>query len=331
MERIKRRLKKVPGIIWGSLLILLLFAIFAKNFTVPKNIENILKNTSILIVVSIGMTFAILSQKIDLSVGGVMTFSGMVAALYIKPFGDNVGYFNIVVALLIGAGIGLIFGLFNGIMIGVFKYNYVLITFATMSMGYGLAQGVTAGNITAGFDDLFRDTLSSGKVILGIPNIIVISFVIVLIMVIVLKRTRFGMHTYAVGDSEQCAFQSGINVRRVRVSIFAISGALAGLGGVLLAAKTNSASPILAVGYEWDAIAAVIVGGTSFAGGKGGLWGTVFGALMIAAVKSGLQLIGLNNYWQQTFIGIFILAVIVTDVLSAQKRKIQGLRRVYKS
>jgi ribose transport system permease protein len=331
MKRVRIAIKKVPGLIWGSLVVLILFAVFVKNYTAPKNIENILRNTSVLIVVSIGMTMAIISKKIDLSIGGVMTFSGMIAGLYLHSLEGETTALHIIIVLLLGILTGTVFGIFSGLMIGVYKYNYWLVTFATMSMAFGLSQAITNGKIVAGYSTLFRKTLSSGKIILGIPNIIIISLIIVIIMNIILKRTRFGMHIYAVGDSEQCAEHSGISVKKVRFLVYVISGALAGLGGVLLIARTNSAAPVLAVGYEFDAIAAVIVGGTSFDGGKGSLWGTVFGAIIIAAVKSGLQLIGLNIYWQQTFVGLFILSVIVTDVLSARRRKLQGLRRIYKS
>ena len=149
-------------------------------------------------------------------------------------------------------------------------------------------------------------------------------------MLLVVQRTAFGMHIYAVGDSENCARQSGINVKKVRFLIYAISGALAGLSGVLLIARTNSAAPNLGSGYEWNAIAAVIVGGTSMSGGKGHLLGTVYGVIIITAVMSGLQLIGLNNYWQQFFKGVFIMTVIIIDVLSALKREKNALRRRYK-
>lgn len=330
MNAAKRTLKKVPGIVWASLVVLLLFCIFAKNFVKPQNIENIIKNSSILIVVSIGMTMAILSKKIDISVGGIMTFAGMCVANYIKPIGDAVNAGNIVLALLMGTAIGLAIGCFNGLMIGIFNFNYWLITFATMSMTYGLAQGMSGGNIVAGYGSLFRNTLANGTAILGIPNMVVIALIIVLIMLCVLQRTSFGMHIYAVGDSENCARQSGINVKKVRFLIYAVSGALAGLGGVILIARTNSAAPNLGSGYEWNAIAAVIVGGTSMSGGKGNLIGTVYGVIIITAVMSGLQLIGLNNYWQQFFKGIFIMTVIVIDVLSARKREKIALRRRYK-
>lgn len=329
MGAVKRTIKKIPGIVWASLVVLILFCIFADNFVKPQNIENIIKNSSILIIVSIGMTMAILSKKIDISVGGIMTFAGMCVALYIKPLGDAVSAGNIVIALLMGTAIGLLIGCFNGLMIGVFNFNYWLITFATMSVTYGVAQGMTGGNIVAGYGKLYRNALANGS-ILGIPNMVIIAVVIVVIMWFVLQRTRFGMHIYAVGDSENCARQSGINVKKVRFAIYAVSGALAGLGGVILTARTNSAAPNLGTGYEWNAVAAVIVGGTSMSGGKGSLIGTVYGVVIITAVMSGLQLIGLNNYWQQFFKGVFIMTVIVVDVLSARKREQLAMRRRYK-
>lgn len=329
MGEVKRIVKKVPGIAWASLVVLILFCIFAKNFVKPKNIENIIKNSSILIIVSIGATMAILSKKIDISIGGIMTLAGMCVAFYIKPLGDNVTFVNILVAMLMGTAIGFAIGCFNGLMIGVFNFNYWLITFATMSMTYGISQGISGGGIVAGYAESFRN-LANGTPILGLPNMVVIALVIVAIMLCVLQRTRFGMQIYAVGDSENCARQSGVNVKKVRFWIYALSGALAGFGGVMLVSRTNSAAPNLGTGYEWNAIAAVIVGGTSMSGGKGSLFGTVYGVLIITAVMSGLQLIGLNNYWQQFFKGVFIMSVILVDVLSAHKREKNAMRRRYK-
>ena len=135
---------------------------------------------------------------------------------------------------------------------------------------------------------------------------------------------------YAVGDSEKCAETSGIHVSKTRFAIYTISGLLAGFAGALLAAKTNSAGPIGAEGYEWNAIAATIIGGTSFAGGRGGLAGTIVGALIMTVIINGLQLLGLSNYWQQVFKGLFILVIIVVNVLGDRKKTIAAQRRVYK-
>ena len=325
---VKQNIKKVSGIMWASLLMVVLMLIFVPNFSQPRNFDNILKNTAVLLIISIGMTMAILSSQIDLSIGGVMSASAMISAMYLSRFEEPTAV-QILITFLIGIIVGLAFGLINGVMIGIFKYNYWLVTFATMSMGYGLAQVVTNGNIIAGFSKTFRH-VADGKMGGAVSNVIIITILIVVIMMLLLARTRFGMHIYAVGDSEQCAAQSGIVVTKIRILVYAISGILAGLGGVLLVSKTNSASATIGNGYEFDAIAAVIIGGTPFEGGKGGLGGTVIGALVIQAFKAGLQLMGVSSYWQQTLVGIFILLIIVVDVISENQKLIKKTRRIYR-
>ena len=329
MSNVLSRLKKVKGLTWASIAMVIIFAIIAQGFLSRANIEMILKNSAILMVVSVGMTMAILSQQIDLSIGGTMTIAAMVAAYYIKPIeAPTMG--NIIITCLIGIAVGVCVGVLNGILIAVFKFNFWLATFATMSIGYGLAQGISGGLIVSSYAKIFRSTLTGKSAIFGISNLIWIALVVMIIMMIVLKATKFGYHVYAVGDSEQSARLSGIHVTKIRMLIYTISGALAGFGGVLLIAKTNSATASVGSGYEFDAIAACIIGGTSFDGGKGGLGGTIFGALILAAFKSGLQLIGLDNYWQKAFVGFFILAIIVADVLSVARREKEAQRRIYK-
>jgi ribose transport system permease protein len=328
MSMITKTMKKIPILMWGAIIIILVFAITSPKFAQVRNIDNILKNSSILIIVGMGMTMAIISGQIDLSIGGVMSAAGMIGAIYIKQFKQPTVW-NIIVTVLIGMAIGLAFGLFNGIMIGKFKFNYWLITFSTLSIGYGVAKVVTNGNILAGYSKNFR--FLAGGSIGGVSTSIIIAAIVVVIMGLVIRRTRFGFHIYAVGDSEQCSLQSGIYVDKTRMLIYTLSGLLAGFAGILLMSKTNSAAPISGEGYEFNAIAAVVVGGTTFEGGKGGIFGTILGALIIAAIKSGLQIIGLSTYMQQTLIGLFILSIIVVDVITSNRRKISALRRLYKN
>ncbi|MGX8702271.1 ABC transporter permease [Caproiciproducens sp.] len=322
-----KAVKRIPGMIWGVLIVVILFTILNPRFVAPGNLENILTNSSVLMIVSIGMTMSILSEQIDMSVGGITTLSSMVACMYMQGI-ENPSAIQILICILIGVAVGTAVGIFNGVMIGILKYNFWLITFATMSMTFGLSQVVTGGDVISGFSKSFRN-LSNSK-IAGIPSVVLFAAATIIIMIFILHKTRFGMHVYAVGDSEQCADQSGIDVSSVRVAVYTISGAMAGFAGVLLAARTNSASPIIGSGYEFDAMAAVIVGGTSFDGGKGGLGGTVIGVLAITAIKNGLLVIGLSNYVQQVLIGVFILSIIIVNVVSEAKKKKQGMRRIYR-
>ena len=251
----------------------------------------------------------------------------MIRALYMYPLKETCTPLDVVITILIGLAVGLLFGIFNGLMIGKFKFNYWLITFATMSIGYGIAKIVTNGNLLAGYSKVFR-FLADGNILFS--TCIWWAIIIVIIASIILKKKRLGYGIYAIGDNEQCAANSGIDVGKTRFMVYTISGMLAGLGGVLLVSKTNSASSAQN-GYEFNAIAAVVVGGTSLDGGRGSISGTIVGAVIIQAVKSGLQLIGLNAYWQQTLIGVFILTIIIIDVLNGEKVKTKLLRRIYKT
>lgn len=328
MKRLKEMVKCVPGLLWGILLLITVFAIVNPAFISMQNISNVFNNASVLLIVACGMTLAILSGQLDMSVGGVVTFSAMMVGLFMKPL-ESPSVLQTILALVIGTMAGACFGIFNGVLVGFYQYNYWLVTFATMSIGYGFSQVITNGNIISGYSKAFRNVAAAE--IMGIPSLIWIALLVTCFFLFILYKTRFGMHVYAVGDSEQCARQSGINVRRTRFTIFVISGCLAGFAGALLVARTNSASPILGNGYEFDAIAAVIIGGTPFVGGRGGLAGTLIGAVSLYAIKTGLQMVGLSVYVQQVFIGIFILCIIVIDVVNQKRKTRMEGRRIYKS
>lgn len=328
MEKLRKHTKKIPGTVWGILVMFIFFTLINHKFIGLANIQNILKNASVLAIVSMGAGMAILSAKIDLSIGYVMSLSAITSTLYLTSM-EAPTAFHIVLGFLIAMGIGLIFGVFNGVMIGKFKFDYWLITFATMSIANGLSQVVSDGQIISGYSKSFRAVANTS--IIGIDSIVWIAFLICAVMIFISTKTRFGYAIYAVGDSEECAFKSGTNVIKVRVLIYALSGLLAGLGGILLAAKTNSASATLGSGYEFNAIAAVIVGGTPSEGGKGGLGKTVLGAVLITVLKSGLQFSGLDSYWQTLLIGLFIMIVVAVDVLSTKVVHKREARRVYRN
>jgi ribose/xylose/arabinose/galactoside ABC-type transport system permease subunit len=331
MERmnntVQKILKQTPVIVWVCIALFIFFAIFAKGFTSPMNLSLIMKNASILIIVSMGMTMAVLSAGLDLSVGYTMSLAGLLSVLTLQKLGDNSisdVFVSVAVAMLVGAAVGL----FNGIMIGKLKFNFFLVTFASMSMAAGLAQVISGGSIFGGLSRTYR--FIGGGSIGPIYTVVIIAAIVALIMAFVLSRTRFGLHIYAIGDSEICARQSGVNVTGTIIGLYVISGLLAGFSGALLASQTNSISPVSGKGYEFNAIAAVVVGGTPLVGGIGGVLGSVFGALLIAILKDGLVLIGLSAFWQQTLIGCFTLLVIVIDVLTTRHRRLHQIRRVYR-
>lgn len=326
MTKLKKGLKSVSGSTWAGILLIIFFAFAIRNYLGFQNVMNILKNTTALLVVSVGMTMAILLGEIDMSVGGIITISATVTGIYLKSL-QSVTPLNVIIAVLISCLIGIIAGAFNGYMIGIRKYNFWLVTFGTMSLTFGISKGITNGGVVNGFDKQFQ-WLSNGTVF-KVSMSIIWTIIICIIATLILYKTRFGFHIYAIGDSESCAINSGINVKKTRFFVYTMSGLMAGLAGVLLLARTNSAGATIGEGYEFNSIAAVVIGGTAMEGGKGGFKGTIFGAIFIAAMKNGLQLIGLSNYWQQVSLGIVILAIILYDVLDAKVRYKKSLRRVY--
>ncbi|MDD2981124.1 MAG: ABC transporter permease [Hespellia sp.] len=326
MNRVKRLIKSVPGSTWAGILLMVFFAFAAKGYLSERNIMNILQSTSALVVLAAGMTMVILLGEIDMSVGGVLTIAATVTGMYLKLY-ETITVANIMIALLICCAIGVAFGLLNGLLIGYMRFNFWLVTFGTMSMGFGLAKGVTGGGVLSGFDTMFR-WISTGRVF-GIRTCIIWAAIICAIVIFVNYKTKFGLHIYAIGDSEICAQNSGVNVKKTRFFAYVLSGLMAGLAAVLLLARTNSAGATLGEGYEFNAIAAVVIGGTAMDGGKGGFKGTIFGAIFISAMKNGLQLVGLSNYWQQVLLGVVILAIILYDVINSKIRDKKSLRRVY--
>ena len=326
MNRVKIFLKGISGSSWAGIALIVFFAVVVDNYLGSRNLMNILRSTSALVVVSVGMTMAILLGEIDMSVGGVITIAATLAGIYMQAH-ETVTVGTVIIAVVICCLVGLAFGMFNGFMIGMKQFNFWLVTFGSMSISFGLAKGVTNGGVISGFDKKFQ-WISTGRV-LGISTCIIWSVILCVITVLVLYKTKFGLHIYAIGDSEICAANSGINVKRTRFWVYGISGLTAGLAAVLLLARTNSAGATIGEGYEFSAIAAVVIGGTAMEGGKGGFKGTIFGAIFISAMKNGLQLIGLSNYWQQVLLGVVIIAIILYDVINAKVRFKKSLRRVY--
>ncbi len=326
MRQFGRLIRRIPSSVWAGIVLIIFFAIFANGYLSGRNILNILRSSTALMVVSAGMTLCILMAQIDMSVGGVITAAATSAGLYLQAVAP-VTVFNVLVAIIICLAVGFAFGLLNGFLIGTLNFNFWLVTFGTMSIGFGLSKVLTGGGVLSGFDKKFQ-WISNGKPF-GVSMCIIWAAIFCVIMLFIQLRSRFGLHIYAIGDSEQCAENSGINVRRTRFWAYALSGLFAGIAAMLLLSRTNSGSATLGDGYEFNAIAAVIIGGTAMEGGKGGFGGTIFGAIFISAMKNGLQLIGLSTYWQQVLLGIVILAIILYDVILTRATSRRKLRRVY--
>lgn len=311
----------IPGATYGVIVLFILFSLITNKFLTLANIFFIARSSSILLIASIGMTMVILVSQIDLSVGSVMSLSGVIAALCLK---NGMG---IPIAILLGIASGIVFGIINGIMVAVYKFDYWISTFATMGVGAGLALVFANGETIPIADETFG-WLGNGK-LFGIYVIIYITIILVAIMMFVLGKTKFGYNIYSIGGSEQTALLSGIDVVKNRVYVYICSGLFASMAGLLLASMCNSASPIAGADYSFDAIAAVIIGGTSFDGGKGGLLGTVMGTLMLRILTSGLNLMGFSAIWQKAIIGVVIVAILVGDALNEKRKKKNDMRRTY--
>jgi len=301
-----------------SVLIILLglglaFALGSEDFLAPNNLLNIALQTSIITIVAIGMTFTILTAGIDLSVGSVMALCGALAAgLAVK---SGLGTFGgISLALMAGVGIGAI----NGLLIVRGGMPPFVATLAMMAVARGLTLVYTNGRPIAGIDEAFI-FLGNGK-IADIPVPIIIMIVTAIIAAIVLRYTRFGLHIFATGGNEETTRLAGISPQKVMMAVYMISGFTAALGGILLTARLWSAQPNAATGWELDAIAAPVLGGTSLFGGVGSIGGTVAGAFIIGILSNGLNLMGISSYYQQVIKGVVFILAVVLDLFTKRKK-----------
>jgi ribose transport system permease protein len=316
-----RKLGKNTGMFFVTLIIFILFSLSSEAFFTVYNITNILKNSSILMVAAIGTTMAILSGHNDLSIGSVMSMSGAIAAVLMRSG------VHFAAALLVAITLSTLCGLINGLLIAYIKADFWIVTFSMLSIAQGIALVLTEGKTVSGFPDAFR-YISKGK-ILGINFLIFLTVVLAAVMIFVLRKTKFGYDVYAIGDSEACSILSGVNVKRGKLIVFTLGGFFAGIAGIMLTAKSNSAVPTGGAGFEFDAIAAVLIGGTVIGGGKGGYAGTIIGAFLINMIRNGLSMMGVSSLLQYVLIGVIILMVIIYDVTKTRIRSTRENRRRY--
>lgn len=286
------------------LALVLLFSLVSARFLRVGNLLNILDQSALLAVVAIGVTITIVSGGIDLSVGSVVALVGAVSAGVIVRSGLPVP-----VGLLAGMALGLAIGAFNGVMIVYGRLQPFVATLAMMAIGRGLTLLYTQGRPISGMGEGY--TILGGSVGPVPVSVLILAAVLVLITVM-FRSTPFGAYVYAVGGNEETTRLAGVNVNRVKVGAYALSGMLAAVGGILLTARLWSAQPQAAVGLELQAIAATVLGGASLMGGVGTAAGTVGGALIMGVLANGLNLAGVQSYLQQVITGaIFIMAVLL--------------------
>lgn len=314
---LKRRLAvygQKYGILVALVLVCLVLAVVNEYFLTARNITNVLRQTSINGILAVGMTFVILTRGIDLSVGSVVALAGIVAASLAttsSTAGVAGGPYPALLAIAAGLAVGMACGAVSGIVVSRFAVPAFVATLGMLSAARGLTLLYGGGRPVPELTPGFR-VIGTGEVA-GIPVLVIIFAVVFLIAWWVLSATRFGRHVYAAGGNPHAAVVSGINVRRIRFLVYVISGGLAGLAGMMLAARTGSALPQAGIAYELDAIAAVVIGGTSLAGGVGRVTGTLIGALLISVVNNGLDLMGVESYYQQVIKGVLIVAAVMLD------------------
>ncbi|MDR1519410.1 MAG: ABC transporter permease [Planctomycetota bacterium] len=318
----KRLTANIPGAVYGVVVLLIFFSLVRPRFMSIYNIQLIARHSSVLLVASIGMTMAILVSQIDLSVGSVMSLAGVVAAHAMR---EGAG---IPLAMLLGLLCGVLMGVLNGLMVAVFKFDFWIATFGTMGIGAGLAL-VAANGQTLVVGVKGFAWMGNGK-LAGIYILIYMAAALLGLMWLVLNKTKFGYNIYSIGGSEQAARLSGVAVVKNRFYVYVASGFFAAVAGLMLASMGNSASPIAGAEYSFDVIAAVIIGGASFDGGRGGLVGTVMGTLLVRILASGLNLMGIPSTWQKAIIGFAIVAILVADVLCDNRKRRLDLMRRYR-
>lgn len=297
--------KIIPFI--GLILLIIVVSILNPSFLDLSNLLNLLRQISINGLIAFGMTFIILTGGIDLSVGSILALSSAFIALMITSGVDPI------IALIIGVLIGFVLGAVNGLLVTKGNMAPFIATLATMTIFRGLTLVITDGNPITNLGDSYLFQLFGKGYFIGIPVPAVTMIIVFVILLIILQKTTFGRHTYAIGGNEVAAKISGIKVNKIKILIYGISGLMSALAGGILTSRLNSAQPTAGTSYELDAIAAVVLGGTSLTGGKGRIVGTLICVLIIGVLNNGLNLLGVSSFYQQVVKGVVILIAVLID------------------
>ncbi len=302
---------------FGTLAVLValggIISVLTPYFLTVPNLLNVAQQTVINAVIAVGMTLVIISAGIDLSVGSILAFAGVVLAQAL-----HAGW-PLPLAILAGVGVGTACGLVNGLLITMGRLPPFIATLGMMSVARGAALLATGGRPVSGFGESFR-WLANGR-LATVPAAVVLMLLVYAAAYFVLRRTKFGRYVYAVGGNEEAALLSGVPVGICKIAIYGSCGGLAGLAAVVLTSRLNSAQPIAGLSYELDAIAAAVIGGASLMGGEGSVLGTLVGALIMGVLRNGLNLLGVSSFVQQVFIGVVIIAAVLLDMLFKQRKR----------
>jgi ribose transport system permease protein len=303
---------------WIGLILLALIVVFSlleyDSFVSTANARNIATDAAVLLVLATGMTYVIITAGIDLSVGGVLVFAGVVSAKAMHAAGgDNWGV--IILGLAVALLGGLAWGLINGFLVAKAKIPAFIVTLGTLGMSLGAALVISGGVDEREVPFKLITTIGTGRAFDQVPYLVLIAFAVAIVFGVILAATRFGRYTYAVGSNEEAARRAGIPVDRHLLKIYALAGTLAGLAGFLSLARFSTTT---LGGHDTDnlqAIAAVVIGGTSLFGGIGTMLGTVFGVFIPAVLQNGFVIIGVNPFWQSIAVGAVLIAAVYLDQL----------------
>jgi ribose transport system permease protein len=298
------------------LLMIIAMTFLSDNFATSDNLFNVLRQVSVNLCISVGMTMVILTGGIDLSVGSILALSGAVAAGMLKngislESSDTFIGVTFLGAALAAVVVGGFLGFFNGVMVTKFKVPPFVATLAMLTIARGLTMLYTNGYPITGLGDDFA-FLGTGW-FLGMPMPVWVALIIILFFLFFIRKSKTGRYIYAIGGNERATLLSGINIKKVKIAVYTLTGVLCAVAGLLVTARLDSAQPNAGSGYELDSIAAVVIGGTSLSGGKGTIIGTVIGALIIGVLNNGLVLLDVSPFWQQVIKGLVILMAVVLD------------------
>ena len=299
----------------GLIAMFIIFSLASENFFQFSNIVGILLATAVNGVLALGATFVIITAGIDLSVGTVMTFSAVMTGVFITNLGLPVP-----VGVVGGLGAGAFAGFTNGLLISKLKIPPFVATLGMLYIAKGLSLVISGlkpiyFNDTPGFSQIASGSIL-GDLIPGfnIPNAVLILFVAAIVAHLILTKTVLGRYTFAIGSNEEATRLSGVNVNMWKTAVYTLAGIFAGLGGVIIASRLNSAQPALGAGYELDAIAAVVIGGTSLSGGEGTILGTIIGAFIISTLTNGLRILSVPQEWQIVVTGAIVIVAVYADI-----------------
>jgi ribose transport system permease protein len=295
------------GPVIAVVLLSIVLALTTSSFMRPANLLTVLLQTSVIAILACGQTFAILTAGIDLSVGSVAALAATVMGVLV------LNDFPVEAALLIGLAVGLGVGALQGFAVARIGIPAFIVTLGGLSIWRGIALNLTGGINQTGLPDLIR--FLGGGTVVGIPTPIIVAGITFAVAGFVLRYTKFGLYVYATGGNEEGSRLSGIPTVRTKIAVYAICGFTAGLGGIVLAGRLDSAGGSFAQGYELDSIAAVVIGGTSLFGGQGTVIGTLLGAILMGIIRNGLNLLQVTQFTQMIVIGVVIVGAVAIDVI----------------